>query len=323
MAISLYKELYKLLPPSYRERDDRDQELFLKRFLEGVDVGAGGDMVQIIESLERYIDPLTTPEKMLPWLSSWFNFDIIYFSKLFKWSMQKQRQIIKAIGEKQRWLGTKEGLSWFIENFIETARVEYVFEPWTKLVEVSGFGGVSKEGHIRNKDYWRDCVIHVYTTNAGFQIMELIRWLIDPRISIHLTHVQAEYEAFADNVDFFMGSDKESHAYLRLCRCLSVSDNGAISDHGKISCETTLCWPGNPRVTVGEFSSWHPLLNSMWRFDEIGVLEHHYTDKVITSENKAVSMEPTIGGSHFKTFRTPTFGEQWDYFGDIENITAS
>ncbi|XWK89407.1 MAG: phage tail protein [Phormidium sp.] len=93
------------LPNIYKEVD------FIGRFV-GIFEQAFDPVVQIEEVLWSYLDPLTAPEAMLPFLAQWVAWPIDPH-----WNMQQQRRLIRNAIELYRWHGTRFGLRFYLHLY--------------------------------------------------------------------------------------------------------------------------------------------------------------------------------------------------------------
>lgn len=310
----LYK---KLLPPAYQKKDAANS-YFLSNFMQAVADGGGQDMVDIIENLDDYLDPQICPVFMLKHLASWFNFDLLYWAGAFGWNTQKQRDIVDVIGVKLRYVGTKQGIIWFVENFIDNAKVIGIFEPWKRIATVSGSAVVSGNTRIRDSNYWRDCVIHVSVTNGGYHLRELLIWLVDPRVKIVITEIQSSDLTCSDAPLFWAKIENEKHTYQYDSTVVKVSMEPAVSMNKYISGKPSICWPINAQSQFSILENWSPLAGSIWRIDEISKSTEILKDSIKVSDEGKISGTHTIGGSRFIRRDTPLVNEIWEYFGDIQ-----
>ncbi|HBQ99267.1 MULTISPECIES: phage tail protein [unclassified Roseofilum] len=90
------------LPQIYREVD------FVGRFLKIIEETFNPD-VQMMASLFAYLDPLTAPQSMLPFLAHWVGWE--WQSYL---SLDQQRSLIRHALEIYRWRGTRRGLRLYL-----------------------------------------------------------------------------------------------------------------------------------------------------------------------------------------------------------------
>ncbi len=316
VAVTFADRLYSLLPPSYR---DNDEELVLYHYLQGLGDAACEFYHNAIVFNESFIDPDTAPLEFLPWIAAWFNFDLLHWRGLLGWNEEKQRNIVKYLPKKQYELGTKAGIKWFIEYFIDGALVIDIFEPWKKLTVISSGAKISGDTKIRNGSYWRDCVIRVSVTNAGEHVLELLNWIVDARVKVVVDHIQAVQLDIGMDCDINMFTELESHAFQKHHDLLIVSGRPGISMNKYISGLTTICWSGNPIENRSYQAFWPPLANSIWRIDELATRTELLTEKIIVSGEGNLSSSHSLGGSRQVIYSTPIIEDGWDYFGDIEN----
>ncbi|WP_390624670.1 phage tail protein [Anthocerotibacter panamensis] len=93
------------LPQLYREVD------FIGRFLK-VFEETFEPAVQIMDTLWAYLDPLTAPEAMLPFLAHWVAWPVE-----FHWPLVQQRRLIRHALEIYRWRGTRRGLRFYLHLY--------------------------------------------------------------------------------------------------------------------------------------------------------------------------------------------------------------
>lgn len=93
------------LPTIYREID------FVGRFI-GIFEQAFDPVLQIQKVLWSYLDPLTAPEAMLPFLAQWVAWPIDNH-----WDIQQQRRLIRNAIELYRWHGTRFGLRFYLHLY--------------------------------------------------------------------------------------------------------------------------------------------------------------------------------------------------------------
>ena len=58
-----------------------------------------------VDNIALYLDPLMTPEPLLPWLASWLDLTLDP-----TWPEERRRELVKSAAELYRWRGTKRGL---------------------------------------------------------------------------------------------------------------------------------------------------------------------------------------------------------------------
>lgn len=68
--------------------------------------------VQMLETLWAYLDPLTAPNSLLPFLSQWVAWPIDR-----RWDELQQRRLIRQAVEVYRWRGTRRGLRLFLHLY--------------------------------------------------------------------------------------------------------------------------------------------------------------------------------------------------------------
>ena len=95
------------VPAIYREVD------FIGRFLT-IFEQAFDPAVQTIDVLWAYLDPLTAPEALLPFLANWVAWPIDR-----RWDIKQQRRLIRNAVELYRWHGTRRGLRFYLHLYTE------------------------------------------------------------------------------------------------------------------------------------------------------------------------------------------------------------
>ena len=93
------------LPSIYREID------FVGRLL-NIFEQAFDPVVQTIDAMWAYLDPLTAPEALLPFLAHWVAWDIDN-----RWSLEVQRRLIRNAIALYRWHGTRHGLRLYLHLY--------------------------------------------------------------------------------------------------------------------------------------------------------------------------------------------------------------
>ena len=93
------------LPAIYRETD------FMGRFL-SIFEQAFDPVVQTIDVLWAYLDPLTAPESLLPFLAHW-----VAWSMDARWDLEQQRRLIRNAITLYRWHGTRWGLRFYLHLY--------------------------------------------------------------------------------------------------------------------------------------------------------------------------------------------------------------
>lgn len=163
------------LPALYREVD------FIGRFLK-IFEQAFEPAVQSLDVLWAYLDPLTAPQAMLPFLAHW-----VAWPMDPRWSIQKQRRLIRQAMEIYRWRGTRRGLRLYLHLYTDLPLDEDIPQELDKHIgieEVFGDGFV-----LSTTRMGEDSIIgggrpfHFIVTlrpDAGFQVDEpLVRYIID------------------------------------------------------------------------------------------------------------------------------------------------
>lgn len=95
------------VPTIYREID------FMGRFLT-IFEQAFDPAVQAIDVLWAYLDPLTAPEALLPFLANWVAWPIDR-----RWDIKQQRRLIRNAVELYHWHGTRRGLRFYLHLYTE------------------------------------------------------------------------------------------------------------------------------------------------------------------------------------------------------------
>lgn len=96
-----------LLPEIYHQSD------FLNRLLMIFEQGYEPS-VQNLANLWAYLDPLTAPKSLLPFLAKW-----VAWENNPRWDLKQQRRLIKNAIELYRWRGSKRGLRLYIHLFTD------------------------------------------------------------------------------------------------------------------------------------------------------------------------------------------------------------
>jgi phage tail-like protein len=124
---SLYLDF---LPDIYRDID------FIGRLLK-IFEQSFEPSVQQMETLWAYLDPLTAPDNLLPFLSHWVGWE--FMPTL---SQQRQRYLIKQAMQIYRWRGTRTGLRFYLHLFTGLPLDENLpeVEKHISITEVSGRG---------------------------------------------------------------------------------------------------------------------------------------------------------------------------------------
>ena len=132
---SLYLDF---LPEIYREVD------FIGRLLKIFEQAFEPD-VQALDVLWAYLDPLLTPEAILPFLAHWVGWPLTPALSLYR-----QRYLISQAMELYRWRGTKRGLRLYLHLFTDLPLDEHLPENEKHICieEVFGKGFVMGEAHL-------------------------------------------------------------------------------------------------------------------------------------------------------------------------------
>jgi phage tail-like protein len=99
---SLYPQF---LPAVYREVDFIGR--FLKLFEQSFEPA-----VNTLQTLWAYLDPLTAPEALLPFLAQW-----VGWRNEANWSLEQQRSLIRRAMEIYQWRGTRRGLQLYLHLY--------------------------------------------------------------------------------------------------------------------------------------------------------------------------------------------------------------
>lgn len=118
---SLYTDF---LPALYSEVD------FIARFLK-IFEDAFEPAVQTMDMLWAYLDPLTAPEAMLPFLAHWVAWEIDP-----RWSTERSRRLIRQAMEIYRWRGTRRGLRFYLHLYTDLPLDEHIPEETDKHISI-------------------------------------------------------------------------------------------------------------------------------------------------------------------------------------------
>jgi phage tail-like protein len=136
-AFNLYlrpRSLYlDFLPELYAEVD------FIGRFLK-IFEQAFEPAVQALDVMWAYLDPMTSPEALLPFLAHWVGWPLEP-----RWSLQKQRHLIRQAMEIYRWRGTRRGLRLYLHLYTDLPLDEHIPQEADKHIcihEIFGNGFV-------------------------------------------------------------------------------------------------------------------------------------------------------------------------------------
>ncbi|HEY9668721.1 MAG TPA: phage tail protein [Coleofasciculaceae cyanobacterium] len=184
---SLYLDF---LPALYREVD------FIGRFLK-IFEQAFEPAVQSLDVLWAHLDPLTAPQALLPFLAHWVAWPVDP-----RWTVQKQRRLIRQAMEIYRWRGTRRGLRYYLHLYTDLPLDEEVLneaEKHISIEEVFGNGFVLSTTRIGE-----DAIVgggrpfHFSVTlrpDSGMQIDErLVRHIIEQEKPAFCT-----YELYIEN----------------------------------------------------------------------------------------------------------------------------
>jgi phage tail-like protein len=119
---SLYQQF---VPALYREVD------FIGRFLK-IFEQAFEPAVQTLDVLWAYLDPMTAPQTLLPFLAHWVAWPIDR-----RWTLERQRFLIRSAVELYRWRGTRRGLRLYIHLYTDLPLDEHI-----TIEEIRGEGFV-------------------------------------------------------------------------------------------------------------------------------------------------------------------------------------
>ncbi|MBD1897107.1 phage tail protein [Coleofasciculus sp. FACHB-129] len=132
-AFNLYirpRSLYlDFLPSLYREVDFIGR--FLKIFEETFE-----PTVQSMDLLWAYLDPLTAPTTMLPFLAHW-----VAWPMDPRWSLNRQRYLIRQAVELYRWRGTRRGLRLYLHLYTDLPLDEHLPEEADKHISIEEIFG--------------------------------------------------------------------------------------------------------------------------------------------------------------------------------------
>lgn len=126
------------LPVIYREVD------FIGRLL-SIFEQAFDPAVQTIDTMWAYLDPLTAPEALLPFLAHWVAWDIDS-----RWSLNTQRRLIRNAIALYRWHGTRHGLRLYLHLYTGLPLDEHLpeIDKHISIREVFNNGFVFGNTHI-------------------------------------------------------------------------------------------------------------------------------------------------------------------------------
>lgn len=316
MGINNYREIfYNYLVP--RAWCENDQEFILWDLITAVSQSGGQNTYDIIYNLNRIIDIDQTPEKFLPWLASFVNFPLTYFSELFSWNVVKQREIIKWLFSNQRYTGSKKGIKDFIEKFVEGSLVQEIKEPW-RDVFILGSSQLSGKDKLQDSFYYRDSVLHVFVTNSHENVKLLLDWIIDPHIKYYITSTSMQES------DIVLDTDICGDLYIYKWGAVNTGDvfyisdtNSRISDCGRICGRAMIIYANYVQTRQGDVEKFYPLTNTIWQIKEVAKNTKIIYDPLLIS-NSGFSTGEVISGAELIHTDTPLINEDWVYFGDID-----
>ena len=142
-GINLYvrpRSLYlDFLPVLFREVD------FIGRFLK-IFEQAFEPAVQTMDALWAYLDPMTAPEALLPFLAHWVAWPVDS-----RWTVARQRYLIRSAIELYRWRGTRKGLRLYIHLYTDLPLDDQIIRERDKHIcieEILGQGFVLGKTHL-------------------------------------------------------------------------------------------------------------------------------------------------------------------------------
>lgn len=142
-GVNLYvrpRSLYlNFVPALYREVD------FIGRFLK-IFEQAFEPAVQTLDVLWAYLDPMTAPQAMLPFLAHWVAWPIDR-----RWTLERQRFLIRSAVELYRWRGTRRGLRLYIHLYTDLPLDDHIITEQDKHIcieEIHGQGLVLGNTHL-------------------------------------------------------------------------------------------------------------------------------------------------------------------------------
>ncbi|BAZ32212.1 hypothetical protein NIES4074_47140 [Cylindrospermum sp. NIES-4074] len=178
-ALNLYvrpRSLYlNFLPALYREVD------FIGRFLK-IFEQSFEPAVQTLDTLWAYLNPLTAPESMLPFLAYW-----VAWPMDNRWTLERQRYLIHSAVELYRWRGTKRGLRLYIHLYTNLPLDNHILKEADKHIgieEISGQGFVLGDTRLAEdamigggRPY--HFIVHLRPERPGQVDEQLVRYIID------------------------------------------------------------------------------------------------------------------------------------------------
>jgi phage tail-like protein len=125
------------LPEIYRQSD------FMGRFLMIFEQALDPD-IQTLDTLWAYLDPLTAPKAMLPFLAHW-----VAWGMEPRWTLKQQRRLMRHAVELYRWRGTREGLRLFLHLYTDLPLDEDLPESEKHISIVEDFNRKFVLGEVR------------------------------------------------------------------------------------------------------------------------------------------------------------------------------
>ncbi|MBM0744572.1 phage tail protein [Phormidium sp. CLA17] len=118
---SLYPEF---LPAVYREVDfiGRLMKIFEQSFEPAVNT---------LQTMWAYLDPMTSPESLLPFLAQW-----VGWQNETAWSVEQQRSLIKRAMEIYRWRGTRHGLQFYLHIYTGLPMHDPMRSPYEQPIQI-------------------------------------------------------------------------------------------------------------------------------------------------------------------------------------------
>ncbi len=89
-----------------------------------------------MDLLWAYLDPLTAPESLLPFLAHWVAWPINH-----RWSVEQQRHLIRSAVEIYRWRGTKRGLRLYIHLYTNLPLDDQITSETDKHISIQEISG--------------------------------------------------------------------------------------------------------------------------------------------------------------------------------------
>jgi len=117
------------LPAIYREED------FISRFLK-IFEQTFEPSVQAMDALWAYLDPLTAPEALLPFLAYW-----VAWPMDSRWSTDRQRHLIRQAVELYRWRGTRRGLRLYLHLYTDLPLDDHIAHEADKHISIEEIFG--------------------------------------------------------------------------------------------------------------------------------------------------------------------------------------